>query len=128
MKIKTEKEFRAYQEEMEEITAKGIALEDMELLSQEDKERYIILSQSISEWEAAYHPLPGRVSTLITDAIRSKMEAENLKQKETAKRLGVSESRVSDILSGRRPLNLNLVKRLRDNLGIPADFILDNIR
>lgn len=128
MKIKTEKEFRAYQEEMEEITAKGTVLEDMELLSQEDKERYIILSQSISEWEAAYHPLQGRVSTLITDAIRSKMEAENLKQKETAKRLGVSESRVSDILSGRRPLNLNLVKRLRDNLGIPADFILDNIR
>lgn len=38
MKIKTEKEFRAYQEEMEEITAKGTALEDMELLSQEDKE------------------------------------------------------------------------------------------
>lgn len=127
MKIKTEKEFHAFQKEMEEITAKGTSLGDMELLSQEDKERYIILSQSISEWEAAYYPLPGRVSTLITDAIRNKMESENLKQKETAKRLGISESRVSDILSGRRPLNLNIVKRLRDNLGIPADFILDNI-
>lgn len=127
MKIKTEKEFRAYQAEMESLTAKGTALSDMELLSEEDKTRYIALSQAVSEWEAAYHPLPGRVSTLITDAIREKMEAENLKQKETARRLGVSESRVSELLSGRRPLNLNIVKRLRDNLGISADFILDNI-
>lgn len=127
MKIKTEKEFRAYQAEMESLIAKGTALGDMELLEEEDKTKYIILSQAVSEWEAAYHPLPGRVSTLITDAIRAKMEAENLKQKDTARRLGISESRISDLLSGRRPLNLHLVKRLRDNLGIPADFILDNI-
>ena len=127
MKIKTEKEFRAYQAEMESIIAKGTSLGDMELLSEEDKTKYIALSQAISEWEAAYHPLPGRVSTLIIDAIRAKMEANNLKQKETAKCLGISESRVSDILNGRRSLNLNIVKRLRDNLGIPADFILDNI-
>lgn len=127
MKIKTEKEFRAYQAEKESLIAKGTSLGDMELLSEEDKTRYIALSQAISEWEAAYYPLPGRVSTLITDAIRAKMEAENLKQKEAAKRLGVSESRVSDILNGRRPLNLNIVKRLRDNFNIPADFILDNI-
>lgn len=127
MKIKTDKEFRTYQAEMEAITVKGTDLGDMELLSEEEKGRYIVLSQAISEWEAAYHPLPGRVSTLITDAIRKKMETENIKQKETARRLGISESRVSDILNGRRPLNLNIVKRLRDNFGIPADFILDNI-
>ena len=83
MKIKTEKEFRAYQAEMESIITKGTSLGDMELLSEEDKTKYIALSQAISEWEAAYHPLPGRVSTLIIDAIRAKMEANNLKQKET---------------------------------------------
>ena len=127
MKIKTEKEFRAYQADMESIIAKGTSLGDMELLSEEDKAKYIALSQTINEWESAYHPLPGKVSTLITDAIKARMEANNLKQKEAAKRLGISESRVSDILNGRRSLNLNIVKRLRDNLGIPADFILDNI-
>ena len=127
MKIKTEKEFRAYQADMESIIAKGTSLGDMELLSEEDKAKYIALSQAINEGESAYHPLPGKVSTLITDAIKARMEANNLKQKEAAKRLGISESRVSDILNGRRSLNLNIVKRLRDNLGIPADFILDNI-
>lgn len=69
----------------------------------------------------------GKVSTIITDAIKERMVAGNIKQKEAAKKLGVSESRISELLSGKRSLNLNLVKRLRDNFGIPADFILDNM-
>lgn len=127
MKIKSESEFRQCQEAYEVIIRKGTSLGNMELLGSEDKTEFVRLSQMISEWEAAHHPLPGRVSTLITDAIKERMRVENLKQKEVARSLGVSESRVSDLLSGRRPLNLNIVKRLRDNLGIPADFILDNL-
>ena len=46
MKIKTEKEFRAYQADMESIIAKGTSLGDMELLSEEDKAKYIALSQA----------------------------------------------------------------------------------
>lgn len=81
----------------------------------------------VEEWEAAYHPLPEKVSTLITDEIRRKMDEANLNQIEAAEKLGVSKSRISELLSGKRALNLNLVKRLRDNFGIPADFILDNM-
>ena len=55
------------------------------------------------------------------------MDAENIKQKEAAQKLGISESRISELLSGKQALNLNLVKRLRDNFGISADFILDNM-
>lgn len=127
MIIKNETEFRLCQAELETIIQAGTALGDMDLLDEKAKSDFMRLSEMISEWEAAYHPLPGRISTLITEAIKDKMRTENLKQKETAKRLGTSESRVSDLLGGRRPLNLNLVKRLRDNLGISADFILDNL-
>lgn len=127
MKIKSENEFRKCQAEYESIIKKGTVLGDMELLDDQDKAEFIRLSKMISEWEAAHHPLPGHVSTLITDAIKNKMKQENLKQKEAAKVLGISESRVSDLLNGKRPLNLSLVKKLRDNLGIPADFILDNL-
>jgi HTH-type transcriptional regulator/antitoxin HigA len=127
MKIKSESEFRNCQERYEAIIQRGTALGNMELLGAKDKAEFVWLSQMINEWEAAHHPLPGRVSTLITDAIKERIKAENLKQKEIAETLGVSESRISDLLNGRRPLNLNIVKRLRDNLGIPADFILDNL-
>ncbi|NDV60714.1 type II toxin-antitoxin system HigA family antitoxin [Bacteroides sp. 519] len=128
MKIKSETEFRQCQKEHEALVQKGsVVLGSMELLSSEEKERFIELVKMIHEWEAAYYPLPGCVSTLITDAIKDKMKADNLKQNEAAKVLGISESRISELLNGRRPLNLNIVKKLRDNLGISADFILDNL-
>lgn len=127
MKISSDSQYREYKKEMEVLIQKGTKLGDMELLSEAEKEEFIRLTDAIYEWEVAYHPLPGKVSTIITDAIKERMEAENIKQKEAAKKLGVSESRISELLSGKRSLNLNLVKRLRDNFGIPADFILDNM-
>lgn len=125
MTIKSEKDYQDYRANMEIIIAKGTQLGDMELLSDEDKKEFIHLSQAVAEYEAAYYPLPGKVSTLLTDTIREKMEEKGVNQKQTAKLLGISESRVSDLLNGRRKLNLNIAKRLRDNLGISADLILD---
>ena len=55
------------------------------------------------------------------------MEDKRIKQRDAAKMLGISESRFSELLNGKRGLNLNIAKRLRDCFGISADFILDNI-
>ena len=127
MEIKTESQYQDYKDKLEEIIRKGTALGEMELLTNADKEEFVRLTDAIGEWEAAYHPLPGKTSTLITNAIREKMEEKHLKQKETASWLGIPESKVSELLIGRRPLSLNIVKRLRDRFGIPADFLLDHI-
>lgn len=127
MIIRNEAEYREYKNEMETIIAKGTELGDMELLSSFDKEEFIRLTDAIHEWESAYHPLPGKISTLITDEIKRQMEYKKIKQKEAARMLGISESRVSELLNGKRKLNLNMAKRLRDYFGISADFILDNI-
>lgn len=127
MIIKNDAQYREHKEAMEVIIAKGTKLGDMELLSQSDKDKFIRLTDAIHEWEAAYHPLPGKVSSLITDEIKKQMIDKKIKQKEAAKMLGISESRVSELLNGKRALNLNIAKRLRDCFGIPADFILDNI-
>ena len=125
MTIKSEKEFREYQANLEIIIAKGTKLGSMELLSKEDLDEMDRLAEAIEEYEAAYYPLPGEVSTLLTDTIREKMTEKGVNQKQTAKLLGISESRVSDLLNGRRKINFNIAKRLRDCFGIPADFIFD---
>lgn len=127
MKIKSDAEYRECKRGIDKIIHTGTNLGSMDLLDQSDKDELIRLSDMVEEWEAAYHPLPGKVSTLITDEIRRKMDEANLNQIEAAEKLGVSKSRISELLSGKRALNLNLVKRLRDNFGIPADFILDNM-
>lgn len=127
MVIKNEAQYKEYKKQMDIIIAKGTELGDMELLPELDKKEFIRLTDAIHEWESAYHPLPGKVSTLITDEIKRQMEDKRIKQKEAAKMLGISESRVSELLNGKRGLNLNIAKRLRDYFGISADFILDNI-
>lgn len=127
MIINNDAQYREYMDAMEEIIVKGTELGDMELLSQSDKDEFIRLTDAIHEWESAYHPLPGKVSSLITDEIKKQMVDKKIKQKEAAQMLGISESRISELLNGRRGLNLNLAKRLRDCFGIPADFIFDNI-
>lgn len=127
MVIKNDIQYREYKNAMEVIITKGTELGDMDLLLQTDKDEFIRLTDAIHEWESAYHPLPGKVSTLITDEIKRQMESKHIKQKEAARMLGISESRISELLNGKRTLNLNIAKRLRDCFGIPADFILDNI-
>jgi len=126
MIINNPKEFKIFQEKSELLLKQICHYEDETLIPSEILDEYKKLSDAIIEYEAAYHPLPGKVSTIITCEIEKCMVEKNLKQKHVAKMLGISESRTSDLLNGKRPLNLRIAKRLRDELGIPADFILNH--
>lgn len=65
MRINSEKEYQDYRAKIEFIIDKGTRLGDMELLSEEDKQEFVLLSRAIAEYEAACHPLPGKASTLV---------------------------------------------------------------
>ena len=80
----------------------------------------------IKEWEDIYYPTPIIVSPLVKK-IEERMSALNLKQRDTAKLLGISEGRMSELLSGKRRVSIRIAKRLRDSLNINSDFILDNL-
>ena len=58
-----------------------------------------------------------------TEAIRFRMEQMDLKQKDLIPMIG-SRSRVSEILSGKRPLTLPMARELHRKLKIPADLLL----
>jgi len=126
MTINTPAQFAIYNEKSELLLKKICQYEDERDVPTEVINEYKDISNAIIEYESAYHPLPGRVSTIITDEIVKRMAEKQLKQKSVARMLGISESRTSDLLNGKRPLNLRIVKRLRDELGIPADFILNH--
>ena len=127
MRIKNEKEFNDYRANLEIIIAKGTELGSMEFLSKEDLDELDRLTDAKAEDEAAYYPLPGRVSTLLVCAIKEKMKEKGINQKRAAELLSISEKRISDLLCGKGKLDLNIVKRLRDNFGLSADFILDMV-
>lgn len=125
--ISTEKEFLIARKALELITKHGTDLGDMELLSDSDKAEYSLLANMIYEWEKLNYPLPVGISPAITAKVKERMSDLNLKQREAASLLGISEARMSDFLKGKRGINIRLARKLRDGLGIPADFILDNI-
>jgi HTH-type transcriptional regulator/antitoxin HigA len=56
-------------------------------------------------------------------AIKFRMEQQSLKQKDLIPFIG-SKSKVSEVLSGKRPLSLNMIRKLHAGLGIPVDVLL----
>jgi HTH-type transcriptional regulator/antitoxin HigA len=57
------------------------------------------------------------------EAIKFRMEQQNLSQRDLVPFIG-SRSKVSEVLSGRRPLTLSMMRALHTGLGIPAKVLL----
>lgn len=71
-------------------------------------------------YEDQVHPieLPDAIS-----AIKFRMDQQELKQKDLVRYIG-SKSKVSEVLSGKRPLSLTMIRKLHAGLGIPVDVLL----
>jgi HTH-type transcriptional regulator/antitoxin HigA len=61
------------------------------------------------------------------EAIRFRMEQQGLKAGDLVPYIG-SKSKVSEVLSGRRGLSLNMIRGLSSGLGIPADVLVRETR
>lgn len=124
MIIKSEKEYQDYEARAEALMQRGTELGDMELLSDEDKAEFMQLSEALDEYGSAYHPLPGQMSTLLTDAIITQVKVKGLKQKDAARMIGISSTMFSDLIHGRRSLNFDVARRIHKILGVPAEVVL----
>lgn len=79
-----------------------------------------LLSALVELYEEKVHSigLPDPV-----EAIKFRMEQAGLKQKDLIPFIG-SRSKVSEVLSRRRPLSITMIRKLHEGLGIPADVLL----
>ncbi|MDD5731496.1 MAG: ImmA/IrrE family metallo-endopeptidase [Patescibacteria group bacterium] len=86
----------------------------------DEGEQLALLSTLIEDYESRYFPesLPSPI-----DAIKFRMEQADLKQADLVPYLG-SGSRVSEILSGKRQLTIEMVRALESGLGIPAKVLI----
>jgi len=81
------------------------------------------LAEAIQAYERAFVPFPK--PTTLTGMIELRMYEMKLKQKDLANLLGVEASRVSELLTGKRKVSLEIAKRLHEKLGIDGNFILE---
>ena len=110
--IKTEKDYEDALAEIERLfdARPGTA----------DGDRLEILTTLVEAYENQNYaiPLPDPV-----EAIEYFLESRGLSRKDLELYLG-SRARVSEILNRKRPLSLEMIRRLHDGLGIPAEVLI----
>lgn len=94
-------------------------------LSAEEADELARLSLLAETYEDSIPLMPIKVPRSIAEMLQFKMYEKKLNQREMAALLEVPETRLSEILRGKRSINLATAKQLRSKLAIDADFILD---
>jgi HTH-type transcriptional regulator/antitoxin HigA len=79
-----------------------------------------LLSALVELYEQRQYPIPPPDPI---DAIKFRMEQAELKPKDLVPLIG-SRAKVSEVLSGKRPLTLSIIRELHEKLGIPAEILL----
>ena len=87
-------------------------------------DRLDVLATLIDAWEAAHYPMdpPDPI-----EAIKFRMEQQGLTRKDLEGIIG-TRARIAEVLSGKRELSIAMIRRLNEQLGIPADVLIKPAR
>lgn len=110
--IKTEEEYELALTRIDDLQA---ALPDTP-----EGDEFELLVTLVELYEQKMYPmdLPDAVS-----AITFRMEQDGLQQKDLVEYIG-SKSKVSEVLAGKRPLSLSMIRKLHAGLGIPLEVLM----
>ncbi|MFN8239035.1 MAG: transcriptional regulator [Chitinophagales bacterium] len=112
--IKTKKGYEA-------ALARAYALLQKDLKKGSDEENELeILVLLIQKYEAEKYPIPAPNPI---EAIKFRMEQLGISEAEFSKIIGFR-SRKSELFSGARKLNLNMIRKLHEALHIPAEVLI----
>jgi HTH-type transcriptional regulator / antitoxin HigA len=117
--ISTEEQYNEALENIEGFLKKG-----SQLMTEADKLELRRLSVLVEAYEQKTYPMPLQPQSIL-GMIQVKMFERKLKQKELALLLDISETTLSEVMNGKRKINLSLAKNLYKKLGIAPDFILE---
>ena len=112
--IKTDADYEAALAEIDRL------LDDEIAAGTPEADELELLTLLVREYESSHYPIgiPDPI-----EAIKFRMEQQNLSQRDLVPFIG-SRSKVSEVLSGRRPLTLSMMRALHSGLGIPAKVLL----
>ena len=112
--IKTKKDCEIALERVYQLMQKVI------VPNSKDSDELEILSILIKEFESKNFKLP---KPNPIEAIRFRLEQQNMSEKDLSEILGYR-SRKSEILSGKRKLSLTMIRKLHEELNIPASSLI----
>lgn len=126
MEIKTESEYQELIVQVEVFLQKATLGGGFNALSCEEGDELYRLSLLAEAWEDSIPLMPIKIKQpeTLPQLLELKMFEQHLKQRDMARLLNVSEARLSEVLSGKRKPNLDLVKRIHERLGVDARLVL----
>jgi HTH-type transcriptional regulator/antitoxin HigA len=90
-----------------------------------ESDRLDVLVILIEAYAAEHFPIP--IPDDPIEVLKYYMESRGISRSALAPLLGGKE-RVSDVLNGKRGLSLEMIRRLHDQLGIPAELLIKPVR
>lgn len=117
-KIENEIQYKAAMERIDELLL--LVSEDTPI---EDKNsvELVLLSNLVADYDEEHYPIS---APTIADILRYKMAENNIPQNDMAKTLGVSQSRVSDYLTGKAEPTLKIARIMCQKLDISPALIM----
>lgn len=116
--IKSEKEYKAILERIEELIANSENIENPEAKGFVELN---ILSDLVADYEESNFPV---IAPTLADAIKLRMLERGLTQKALSEFLGVSTSRISEYLNGKSEPTLKIAREISRKLDIEASIVL----
>lgn len=116
--IRTEKEYNALVERMEEL------LQNPDNIENQDAKGYVelsLLSDLVADYEEQNYSV--QKPTLV-EVVKVRMAEMGLNQKRLSELLGVSTSRVSEYLNGKSEPTLKVARKISVKMGIDASIVL----
>lgn len=119
-KITTEAGYDKRLKEVYTLMSKG-----EENLTDKDAQDMTAMAKAIQEYEKIHHPFP--VPKTITEMAEWKMFEKKLNQVSLAKELGIANSKLSQILNGKRSPDVKFLKAVHNKLGVDGNFIFERV-
>lgn len=123
--IHSNKVYGATMQQIELLLHKSTEIGGFGNLSKEEIDELAQLSIKAEAFEDSIPMMPIVAPATLPEMIRFKMFERNIRQKQLAQLLGISEAYISGLLSGKRKLTFELAQKLHKQLGIEAEFILN---
>ena len=118
----TKKEFEAAESSMNKILSSATAKAGFDKLTAAENKALAKNTKLVAAYEALHYRMP--MPETIEGLIALKMYEKKLKQKDLAKLLEVTDTKLSEILHHKRKPSLSFLKAMNEKLGIDGNLLL----
>lgn len=123
--ITSESDYQMVMEKVEAYLQKATQNGGFHTLDAQERTELQHLSLLAEAWEDRVPIMPIKQPKTLTEMIELKMYERKMKQKDLAVLLGISATRLSQVMQNKRKVNIDLAKRLYKELKIDPAFILE---